>query len=164
MPRPLKCRWVGKLPSGITFKPLGYPIRIHGFIELQLDELEALRQAHLMGKTQEEGADNMGISRSTFGRILESAHRKLTEALVHYRTIFIDGGQVIMDKRHFHCQDCGHDWEEPFGTGRPTHCPSCESSNIFRSDPGPPHGRGPCQQGNQRHGRGKGWGGPPSNN
>jgi len=162
MPRPPKCRWVGKLPRGITFKPLGFPIRRCGFVDLQLDELEALRQAHLNGKTQEEGAEDLGISRSTFGRILENAHRKVADALVNHKTIIIDGGPITMDKRHFHCQDCGHNWEEPFGTGRPAHCPSCRSANFHRTDPGPPFGRGPCGRGFRNRGRGRGRGGPPS--
>jgi predicted DNA-binding protein (UPF0251 family) len=120
-------------------------------IVLQLDELEALRQAHLMGKTQEEGAAALGISRSTFGRILESAHRKLTDALVNSKALSINGGPIIMDKRNFECRDCGHTWEEPYGTGRPNHCPSCNSNNIYRTDAGAHHwGHG--------HGGGRGMG------
>jgi predicted DNA-binding protein (UPF0251 family) len=164
MSRPPKCRWIGNLPRGTTFKPLGFPIRKYGIIELQLDELEALRQAHLQGKTQEEGAETLGISRSTFGRILESAHQKLTDALVNHKTIIIEGGPITMDKRHFQCRDCDHTWDESFGTGRPEQCPECKSNNIYRADPGPHWGRGPCGQGNQRHGRRRGWGGPPSKN
>jgi predicted DNA-binding protein (UPF0251 family) len=164
MPRPLKCRWIGKLPNGITFMPLGFPSRRNGFVELQLDELEALRQAHLNGKTQEEGADDMGVSRSTFGRILESVHKKLADALVNRKTIIIEGGPVTMDIRHFQCRDCGHDWEEPFGTGRPNKCPECSSNNIHRTDPGPPYGRGPCGKGYRNRNKGQKWGGPPSKN
>ena len=164
MPRPPKCRWVGKLPNGITVKPLGFPTHRCGFVELQLDELEALRQAHLNGKTQEEGAQDLGVSRSTFGRILEAAHRKVSDALVNHKTIVIEGGPITMDKRHFHCQDCGHDWELPFGTGRPGKCPECSSRNIHRADPGPPYGRGPCGRGSRNRRRGSGWGGPPSEN
>lgn len=137
MPRPPKCRWVGEFPPGVVFKPLGYPMRLNGVGQLSLDELEALRQAHALERTQEEGAEAMGISRSTFGRILESAHRKVTDALLNCKTLTIDGGPVIMDKRQFHCRDCGHIWDEPFGTGRPGKCPACSSINLQRSDAGP---------------------------
>jgi uncharacterized protein len=146
MPRPYKFRWVGKFPDEVIFKPLGYPIRECGLVELNLDEMEALRQAHLQGKDQEEGAEIMGISRSTFGRILENAHQKLTEALINRRTLIIRGGPVIMDKRHFECKDCNHQWEVPFCTGRPEMCTSCSSNNIHRTDSGP-RGLGICRRG-----------------
>ena len=51
-------------------------------IVLTPDELEALRLADLEGMYQEKAAENMGISRQTFGRIIESAHKKVAEALI----------------------------------------------------------------------------------
>lgn len=62
-----------------------------------------------------------------------------------------------MDKRQFECRDCGHTWEEPFGTGRPGNCPSCNSANIYRTDSGPRR-YGKCGQGPMR-GQGQGHGG-----
>jgi len=41
--------------------------------------------------------------------------------------------------RSFKCYACGHEWQEPFGTGRPAVCPKCHSMNIHRNEPG----RGP---------------------
>ncbi len=35
--------------------------------------------------------------------------------------------------RIFKCANCGAEFEEPFGTGRPT-CPKCGSDNVFRID------------------------------
>ena len=46
------------------------------------DEFEALRLSDQAGKSQEEAARAMRVSRATFGRIVESAHRKVAEALV----------------------------------------------------------------------------------
>ncbi len=40
-------------------------------------------------------------------------------------------------KREFRCDNCGHEWEEPFGTGRPEACPQCSSNDFFRIDAGP---------------------------
>jgi len=45
-------------------------------IVLKPDEVEALRLADLEDLYQEEAAASMGISRQTFGRILERAHKK----------------------------------------------------------------------------------------
>jgi len=155
MPRPFKCRWVDNHPQGTIFKPAGIPLRQLESLELQLDELEALRQAHILGRTQEEGAAEMGISRSTFARIIENASRKISDALVNEKALIIQGGPIIMAKRTFICAACQHQWEEPFGTGKPMQCPSCKSVNIFRADAGP---RGVC--GNPRGGgRNRGSGG-----
>jgi uncharacterized protein len=155
MSRPCKCRWVGEITSGIVFKPRGVPLRHLELIELQLDELEALRQAHLEGKSQEEGAEILGISRSTFGRILESAHQKVAAALVNHHALHINGGPIIMEKRQFQCRECGGSWEETFGTGRPAQCPSCSSQNFYRADAGPRQ-RGCCKGGSHPQGQGKG--------
>ncbi len=146
MSRPPKCRWVGCLSDGLIYKPCGIPLRNLDVVSLQLDELEALRQAHLEGKSQEEGAETLGISRSTFGRILESAHQKITTALIQQKAITIRGGPVIVDKRKFECKDCGHIWEVSFGTGRPPECPSCKSQNFYRTDAGQRQ-RGACKHG-----------------
>ena len=35
--------------------------------------------------------------------------------------------------RKFECLGCGKKWDEPFGTGRPTSCPSCGSRDIRRA-------------------------------
>jgi predicted DNA-binding protein (UPF0251 family) len=139
MARPCKCRWIGKHPRDVIFKPLGFPTRSRGVVELALDELEALKQAHLLGLTQEQGAELMGVSRATFGRILESAHFKIADALNNLRTLAIGGGPVVMSKRRFECQECSHTWEEKFGTGRPEACPSCGSNDFYRVDSGPRH-------------------------
>ncbi len=37
--------------------------------------------------------------------------------------------------RKFHCSDCGHAWEIPYGTGRPEGCPACKSMNFHRVEP-----------------------------
>jgi len=155
MSRPHRCRWISQLPDKVIFEPQTPSRRARGYIELTLDELEAMRQAHHFGRTQEEGAAEMGISRSTFGRVLENAHQKVTEALLEQKILTISGGPVIMNKRQFECRDCGHTWEESFGTGRPTGCPDCLSINFTRTDAGQ-RGRGACKHGPQG---GQGYGG-----
>jgi predicted DNA-binding protein (UPF0251 family) len=68
-------------------------------VVLALDELEALRLADLEGMYQEEAAECMGISRSTFARIVEQARRKVADALVHGRTLRV-GSSSEMEKQH----------------------------------------------------------------
>jgi ArsR family transcriptional regulator len=65
-------------------------------VVLSVDEFEAIRLADLEGFYQELAAKKMSVSRQTFGRILESAHRKVAEALVRGKALKIEGGETIM--------------------------------------------------------------------
>lgn len=137
MARPKCPRLVGDLPSVTFFKPRGIPLSQIDTIELTFDELEAIRLADLESQYQEQAAERMGISRATFGRVLESAHKKVADALISGKAIKIEGGVVKMtQQRVFSCSACNHTWEEPFGTGRPEACPNCGSDLFSRLDAG----------------------------
>lgn len=68
-------------------------------VVMTLDEFEALRLADLDGRYQEDAARQMDVSRPTFSRIVESAHRKMADALVHGKALRIEGGPVHMGQR-----------------------------------------------------------------
>jgi rubrerythrin len=110
---------------------------------MSLDELEALRLAHLEGLYQEEAAARMGVSRATLGNILASAHRKAADMLVHGKMIVIEGGTVAMNERAFICSACGHGWSVPHGKARPSQCPACGSAELHRKAPA--QGKGRCR-------------------
>lgn len=63
-------------------------------VGLTLDELEAIRLADLEGLYQEDAAGQMKISRQTFGNIINSAHKKIADALVNGKALKIEGGVV----------------------------------------------------------------------
>jgi uncharacterized protein len=63
-------------------------------VALAVDELEALRLADLDGLYHGDAAERMGVSRATFGRIVETARRKVAEALVRGKALKIGGGEV----------------------------------------------------------------------
>ena len=133
MGRPKNCRRVRFLPDSKYFKPRGIPLSVLEEIILTVDECEAIRLADLEGLYQEQAAEKMAVSRQTFGRIIESAHKKVAEALVEGKALKIEGGEIEMaETRKFSCSDCQHAWELPYGTGRPLGCPSCKSDNIHR--------------------------------
>jgi uncharacterized protein len=135
MARPKCARFVNDFPGTTFFKPRGIPMVELEEVTLSVDEFEAVRLADLEGFYQEDAAKRMNISRATFGRIVESAHRKVADALINGKAIKIEGGVVTMtQKRMFHCSDCQHSWEVPFGTGRPVACPQCGGQNFHRSD------------------------------
>jgi predicted DNA-binding protein (UPF0251 family) len=138
MVRPRKDRLVAYNPDISYFKPRGIPMVELAEVRLTIDELEALRLADLMGLSQEDAGARMGVSRATFGRIIQSARSAVADALINGKAIKIEGGnyQMVSDKRIFICKGCSHRWEEPLGTGRPAECPSCHENDFSRcSDP-----------------------------
>ena len=87
-------------PSVTYFKPRGVPMTGLEKISLAMDEFEALRLKDLEGLEQEQAATTMNVSQPTFHRILESAHKKVADALVKGKAIRIEGGDyVIREKR-----------------------------------------------------------------
>lgn len=135
MARPKCPRLVAEVYDTAYFKPRGIPLYKLQETALTLDELEAVRLADLEGLYQEQAAQRMNVSRATFGRIVESAHHKIADALINGKAIKIEGGVIQMaQKRVFQCSDCEHSWEVPFGTGRPAACPHCGSKSLCRSD------------------------------
>ncbi len=73
--------------SYICFKPCGIKQRVLDRIILKEDEMEALRLADFEGLYHQVCAEKMGISRSTFSRTLEKAHKKISDALLHGKAI-----------------------------------------------------------------------------
>jgi predicted DNA-binding protein (UPF0251 family) len=121
---------------------------------LNVDEFEAIRLADLESLYQDQAAEKMNVSRQTFGRIIESAHKKVAEALVQGKALKIEGGEFEMAAmRKFKCYDCRHSWELPYGTGRPENCPFCRGDNIRRAQEdggyakGGGRGQGKCCRG-----------------
>ena len=52
-------------------------------------EIEAMRLVDLEGLSQEEAGERMGVSRGTVWRLLQSARRKVTQAITEGRSLFI---------------------------------------------------------------------------
>lgn len=87
MPRPKCCRWVFSNPSVTFFKPRGVPMAALERVVLTLDELEAMRLADCERLYHGQAATRMRVSRATFGRILDAAHRKVTDALLNGKAL-----------------------------------------------------------------------------
>lgn len=97
MPRPFCYRRIAGMPAVPIFKPIGIPVRELEEVVMTLDEFEAMRLADLNGLYQEQAAEQMNISRPTFSRIIDSAHRKMADAIVHGKALRIEGGPVQME-------------------------------------------------------------------
>jgi len=71
----------------VCFKPCGVEKKSLNIIVIYEDEMEAIRLADLESMYQQECADKMQISRTTFSRLVESARKKIADALLNQKAI-----------------------------------------------------------------------------
>ena len=150
--RPKKTRWVKCEPEERCFRPKYKPLRKLKGVYLTLDEFEAIRLKDKLGFDQIEAAEKLNISQPTFHRILDSARKKIAEAIVDGKAIKIHGGEYNMPNR---------DGTGPEGKGPRTgrgmgNCPPKEGESLDKTRPRR-RGLGPCGDGTPRGGgRGRG--------
>jgi predicted DNA-binding protein (UPF0251 family)/predicted Fe-Mo cluster-binding NifX family protein len=96
VPRPACERRLAAAIAPRILKPAGIPARELEEVVLGFDEAEALRLADLEGLYQDAAARSMGVSRPTFGRILESARRKAADAILNGKALRIEGGDCAI--------------------------------------------------------------------
>lgn len=90
MPRPRKMRKICFSPEVTYYKPAGIPIRELEEVIVTKEELEAIRLNDLEGMDQIESSEKMKISQPTFHRMLDSARKKISEALIKGKAIRIE--------------------------------------------------------------------------
>ncbi|MDD3159926.1 MAG: DUF134 domain-containing protein [Candidatus ainarchaeum sp.] len=91
-PRPTMMRKI-IFDSDVTyFKPAGIPLHNLEEIKITFEEVESLRLKDVENLNQEDCSKKMGISQPTFFRILNSARKKISEAIVKGKAIRIEGG------------------------------------------------------------------------
>ncbi len=142
------------MPEVTFFKPAGIPLRALEEVIVSVEEAEAIRLKDIKGMDQEQCAERMHISRPTFQRVLESARRKIAEALLNGKAIRIEGGNFEMVTRSFRCIQ-GHEWDVPFEkmlAKTPQLCPSCSTPEVMPLVP-QAMGRHGVGQGGRRRGR-----------
>jgi predicted DNA-binding protein (UPF0251 family) len=108
---------VGFIPHNSCFHP-----QVHNQDEvvLSIEEVEAIRLSDYLEMEQDRASESMNVSRGTFQRILNAARKKTAEALVHGKTIRIEGGSYELSpgkaccRRHsgsckrIGCEECEH--------------------------------------------------------
>jgi predicted DNA-binding protein (UPF0251 family) len=132
MGRRPQCRRVSYIPSVTYFKPAGIPLRELEENCLTVEEIEALRLKDIEDLEQEQCAEKMNVSRTTFVRILDAARKKLAEALIQGKAIRIEGGNFEMAVRRFRCRN-NHEWNaffEELIKDEPQACPTCGASEF----------------------------------
>jgi len=76
--------------SEVCFKPCGVERKSLDSVVVYEDEMEAIRLADLESMYQQECSDKMGISRTTFSRLVESARKKIADALLNQKAIRVN--------------------------------------------------------------------------
>lgn len=134
MVRPKKDRIVRHNPDVVYFKPRGIPLMRLEEVTLTVDECEAIRLADLENLSQEDAGEKMGISRATFGRIIQQARKNVADAIINGKAIRIEGGnyRIDMQEGDFLCKSCGKDWAESSESEGQSECPSCKEHEIKR--------------------------------
>jgi predicted DNA-binding protein (UPF0251 family) len=97
MPRPFKARCIAHIPGVTVFKPAGIPAAKLSRITIHLDELEAIRLVDGKGLDHAQAAEQLNVSRPTTGRILERARRKIAQALVEGKALYIEQGDAPVE-------------------------------------------------------------------
>ncbi len=100
MARPKCCRRIDSEPDCRIFKPIGIPMSSLEEVVLSMDEFEAIRLADLERLYHEQAAEKMGISRQTFGRILESARGKVAMVLTKGLALRIEGDRADKEMKN----------------------------------------------------------------
>ncbi|MBQ4088945.1 MAG: DUF134 domain-containing protein [Clostridia bacterium] len=90
MPRPQRCRRICSEPEYVYFGP--QDSEGTGEVVISFDEYEVIRLVDHEGRTHEQCAAQMDISRTTVTEIYESARRKLADVVVNGKRMLISGG------------------------------------------------------------------------
>ncbi|WP_440953666.1 DUF134 domain-containing protein [Methanococcoides sp. FTZ1] len=108
MGRPRKRRMVNFEHNVRHFKPSGTCLNELEEVNITIDELESLRLSYLEKMKQDAAAEKMHIHQSTFQRTLQRTVQKIADALVHGKSIRVEGGDYTMP---------GKDGTGPMGQG-----------------------------------------------
>ncbi len=138
------------MPEVTYFKPAGVPLAGLNEVVLSVDEYEAVRLVDLEEIGQKKAGKKMKISQPTLSRLLKSARKKISDAIINGKAIKIQGGDYKLVQirqtrgrglglgrgrmRGFgagpggvcKCPECGY--EEPQVRGQPCRskkCPKC---------------------------------------
>jgi predicted DNA-binding protein (UPF0251 family) len=96
--RPVLDKIVNTIPLFVYYKPQGVSLEKLDEIILTLEEIESFNLKDREGLDQIDAAREMGISRSTFQRLLKSARKKVITAIIEGKAIKFEGGNYIPDK------------------------------------------------------------------
>jgi predicted DNA-binding protein (UPF0251 family) len=123
--RPKKYRMVEYVLKSSEFSPKDPK----GEVEISMDELEAMRLADIEKMYQADAAQLMGISRQTFGRIVDSAHAKVADAILNSKRIKTGNMGRCRVVKLMKCDNCNRTFREPVDYTA-HECPYCHNEHV----------------------------------
>jgi predicted DNA-binding protein (UPF0251 family) len=129
MSRPRRFRRILEEPRIRCFIPEKEDGNFSNPIKITIDEFEAIRLRDYHDIPQKRSAEIMGISQPTFHRMLTSARKKISKALIDVNMIVIVGEDYITNKQRYKCNVCGFEWLSP--EKEYDKCPDCQSKDIL---------------------------------
>lgn len=133
MGRRTRRRFVKSTPNNFYFAER--EVTIDESVILTVSEFEAMRLKHHINLNQKDASEKMGVSQPTFSRILDSAHEKVTRALLEGKTIHVSGGNYDVKKTFigYGCLNCDHEWEDESASKdkKDVNCPECNSDSVY---------------------------------
>jgi predicted DNA-binding protein (UPF0251 family)/predicted Fe-Mo cluster-binding NifX family protein len=115
----------------LVFKPVGVPARELEEVTLGRDGAEAIRLADLDGLYQDAAALRMGVSRQTFGRIIEAARHAVADAIINGKRLRIEGGEIVVKEEGERTMKIAVPVQ---GTDVDGHFGHCEGFSVFTLD------------------------------
>lgn len=133
--RPKVKKIVSTIPIYAYFKPQGIPMTKLEVINLEVEEMEALKLKDMENLDQKSAAQRMGISRSTFQRLLSAARKKMVSSIIEGKALRVEGGNYIpgedvvetkclKGKHHFYVKKGEPDTDQEYKLSKVS-CPDC---------------------------------------
>lgn len=128
MPRKQKQRKVFLPPRFEGYKAIGKSHEVS--VELNLDELEAIKLLDYENLNQNDVASLMNISRPTLTRIYERARKKIATAIAEGKNISFKGGNIYYEENWYLCSNC----EVSFNSiDKSKSCPFCKRDDKTKT-------------------------------
>ncbi len=81
---------IGSVPNSLHFKPVDLKLKHFDEVVITMEEFESLRLKDLNNLKQKDAAKRMWVSQPTFNRIITSARRKLSNAIINGKSIRVE--------------------------------------------------------------------------